>query len=240
MTVRRLSEMERYRKTERQDISSKSRASVSEHPSLRKTDLGLFQSVEEVWFAGHHSDVGGGTVADDCRYSLADISLRWMVKQVIRSQCGILFDHAALRRADIDIGNVVLPGLRQPTVEDLLKKRPPTSESSPAASGPENGDHANGSGVAELWPTDQDVLTDSHDELKSHKAWWMLEMLPMKYAWQEANGKWKAKWGFNLGKGREIRQPEPYFHRSVRERMLVEELDYRPKARWHGDEHYVD
>lgn len=46
---------------------------------------------------------------------------------------------------------------------------------------------------------------------------------------------------FNLGRGREIREEEPHFHRSVRERMLVKELNYRPRARWNvGREHYVD
>ena len=216
MTVRRLSEMERYRTAgRRKDVSSRSRAFALERSTLRKTEVGLLQSVEEVWFAGCHSDVGGqystfyhvlsplipivsskgGTVADDCRYSLADIPLRWMVKQVVLSQCGILFDHNALRKADIDISSIVFVDPDQPTVGDFWKKEPQASESSAEASGHESGDHSDGNGVAEPWPTDQDVLTDCHDELKSRKAWWMLELFPMKYAWQEANGKWNAKWG---------------------------------------------
>ena len=60
MTVRRLSEMERYRAAERRsEISSRSRTLIPEHPAVRKTEMGLLQSVEEVWFAGCHSDVGG-------------------------------------------------------------------------------------------------------------------------------------------------------------------------------------
>ena len=215
MTVRRLSEMERYRTAgRRNDISS--RAFALDRSTLRKTEVGLLQSVQEVWFAGCHSDVGGrcsafyhrlllshsdgffsegGAVADDCRYSLADISLRWMVKQVVFSQCGILFDHTALRRADIDISNIIFTDPHQPTVGDLWKKGPQVSEPSAAASNHENDDRANGDGVTEPWPVDQDALTDSHDQLKSQKVWWMLELFPMKYAWQEANGKWNAKWG---------------------------------------------
>jgi hypothetical protein len=133
----------------------------------------------------------GGSVADDCRYSLAGISLRWMVKQVVLSQCGILFDHAALRRADIDIANVFTDH-QQPTVKDLWKREPQTSKSPSPAPDHEDSD---GEDAAETWPTNQDVLTDSHDQLKAKKAWWMLEMLPMKYAWQDAKGKWHAKWG---------------------------------------------
>jgi len=209
MTVRRLTEVERYRTAgRRNDVSSKPRT-----PSpLRKTEVGLHQSVEEVWFAGCHSDVGGqyfvfshrlaplilviftgGAVGDDSRYSLADISLRWMVKQVVLSQCGILFDHTALRKADIDISSVIITD--QPTVSDFWKKGSKTPESPPTEPGHEDSDGHNGQDAAELWPTDQDVLTDSHDLLRRGMAWWMLEMLPTKYAWQEANGKWDAKWG---------------------------------------------
>jgi len=47
-------------------------------PSLWQEDaLKTNQSVEQVWFAGVHSDVGGGYARQD----LADITLRWMLKQ---------------------------------------------------------------------------------------------------------------------------------------------------------------
>ena len=118
-----------------------------------------------------------------------------MVKQVVFSQCGILFDHAALRRADIDISTVVFTDPRQPTVENFWKNGPQKSRPPPTTSGLESDDQASRSEAAEMWPIDQDVLTDTHDELRWRKAWWALELFPMKYAWQEANGKWKAKWG---------------------------------------------
>jgi hypothetical protein len=118
-----------------------------------------------------------------------------MVKQVVLSQCGILFDHAALRRADIGISSIVFTDSHQPTVEDFWKNGSQTPKPSSTTPDHENGNHADGRGAAEMWPTDKDVLTDRHDELKSRKVWWMLELLPTKYAWQEANGKWDAKWG---------------------------------------------
>ena len=80
-------------------------------------------AVQEVWFAGCHSDVGGGAVKDTVRYSLGDISLRWMVKQVILSQCGIRFEAAALRRADIDVSTIVLAGPTQQTVDQLWRRK---------------------------------------------------------------------------------------------------------------------
>jgi len=60
MTVRRLSEIERYRAAGRMDdISSRTRTVALDRATLRNTGVGLLQNVEEVWFAGCHSDVGG-------------------------------------------------------------------------------------------------------------------------------------------------------------------------------------
>ena len=49
------------------------------------------QHVEQVWFAGTHSDVGGGT--DDC--GLSDTTLRWMAGKA--ADCGLALDEARLR-----------------------------------------------------------------------------------------------------------------------------------------------
>ncbi|KAJ7364924.1 hypothetical protein DFH08DRAFT_840338, partial [Mycena albidolilacea] len=57
----------------------------------------------EVWFCGAHADVGGGAVADGTDCSLSDITLRWMVRQIMASSCGIQFDEAALERAAISV-----------------------------------------------------------------------------------------------------------------------------------------
>ena len=35
---------------------------------------------------------------NDAQYSLGDITLRWMVREVIKSQCGVVFDDAAFVR----------------------------------------------------------------------------------------------------------------------------------------------
>ncbi|KAJ7250017.1 hypothetical protein B0H12DRAFT_684586 [Mycena haematopus] len=53
----------------------------------------------EVWFSGCHTDIGGGAVANSVTRSLSDITLRWMVRQIMASTCGIQFDPAALRAA---------------------------------------------------------------------------------------------------------------------------------------------
>ena len=165
--------------------------------------------MQEVWFAGCHSDVGGGAVKDTVRYSLGDISLRWMVKQVILSQCGIRFDAAALRRADIDVSTIFLADPAQQTVDQLWRRKSEAEAItiSSALLAPTGGD---GSGGGMIWKgkendveeqvllQEEDVLTDAHDKLKSQPWWWFLELMPMKFVCQEADGQWKSKWGYAL------------------------------------------
>ncbi|GJE99312.1 DUF2235 domain-containing protein [Phanerochaete sordida] len=57
----------------------------------------------EVWFAGCHGDVGGGALPDTERHSLANISLQWMVGEVIVAQCGVLFDTGRLNEIGVKI-----------------------------------------------------------------------------------------------------------------------------------------
>ncbi|PPQ90910.1 hypothetical protein CVT25_007872 [Psilocybe cyanescens] len=59
--------------------------------------------VLEVWFCGCHSDVGGGAVTNDTIDSLANISLRWMVREAMTSLCDIKFDAHALKRTNIEL-----------------------------------------------------------------------------------------------------------------------------------------
>lgn len=44
------------------------------------------QQMEQVWFSGAHSDIGGGYANN----SLSDISLRWMMKKA--QNCGLVLD----------------------------------------------------------------------------------------------------------------------------------------------------
>ncbi|KAF8274309.1 hypothetical protein EI94DRAFT_1714127 [Lactarius quietus] len=43
------------------------------------------QRVREVWFAGCHTDIGGGAIKDETPHSLARISLRWMIHECFRA-----------------------------------------------------------------------------------------------------------------------------------------------------------
>jgi len=171
-----------------------------------------FPAVQEVWFAGCHSDVGGGAVEDTVRYSLGDISLRWMVKQVVLSQCGILFDTAALRRADIDILTTVLANPTQQTMGQHWRRESgveastvssalltPSSEGYGSEEDMIRRGRSEGGAEAKIWPREQDVLADIHDKLESKlSGYWFLEILPATFAWQEADGEWKSERGYGL------------------------------------------
>lgn len=92
--------------------------------------------VHEVWFAGCHSDVGGGAVKDTVPRSLADISLRWMVGQILAANCMIKWrpgvldvllnpatnseagGNASSSRPDLDSLDALQP------LHDPLKKKP--------------------------------------------------------------------------------------------------------------------
>ena len=197
--------------------------------------------VLEVWFAGCHSDVGGSSVPDTVRYSLSDITLRWMVKQVVLSNCGIKFDETALKEADIDISTIALDSLTQPAMNNSEVEA-----------------------VATLPTPQEDAIAPIYDQLKIQPLWWLLELLPIKSTWQEADGTWKSKWrcaimnsfpppndtltfwclphfSINFGRGRTIRDEHPNFHVSVRQRIAASELNYKPRATWTaGSEQYVE
>ena len=75
----------------------------------RKTDA------LEVWFAGCHCDVGGGSVRNGTRHSLSRIPLRWMIRQCFETKSGIIFDKDMLK-------SVV--GLDADTLYPVVKPRP--------------------------------------------------------------------------------------------------------------------
>ena len=133
------------------------------------------QDVKEVWFSGCHSDVGGGAVEDVVRDSLANISLGWMVKEVMVSQCGIKFDQEALKKAGIP----TLDDHTQPVAEQNRMEGP---EPEPGVSSASLASHQ-----------DRDVLAGVHDELKIQPLWWLLELFPTKFGWQKPDGTWKYK-----------------------------------------------
>lgn len=148
-----------------------------------------------------HPDIGGGNVQDDIEVSLAQITLHWMVEQVIQSQCGILFDDDKLVNIGFKLSTLPLQPLAtcgQISLDSRIND--------PAAS--EAGATCNldiGCSVVrelpnqpipnpETYPEHLDAVAPLFDELKINKFWWLLEIVPVSYAWQDSNGVWHTKW----------------------------------------------
>jgi uncharacterized protein (DUF2235 family) len=170
--------------------------------------------VSEVWFAGCHSDVGGGNALNTAPHTLADIPLRWMIEQIVQSNTQILFDYDAFARWNI------------PT---CIGQDPP-----PQGGGTSTGDDAD---VASL--DAQDAVQPITDQLWKAPLWWILEIFPTSFTYQNAQDKWVTTFYPHLGRGRWI-PPNPTFHTAVKIRMDDPKLKYKPRARYEkGTETYV-
>ncbi|KIM79385.1 hypothetical protein PILCRDRAFT_823653 [Piloderma croceum F 1598] len=176
--------------------------------------------VLEVWFAGSHSDVGGGNVSSEETNSLAQVPLRWMVRQCFLAKTGIMFYTDRLRTI----------GLDPDTLYPHVLPRPP-----PLSSSPSNGTKINGvsdrkdkdektldSGAAMHITEEQmdfdDVRCDSYDALDTARFWWILEILPTRQRVQLADGTTIIKLKRHLGQARVIPK-DIKVHRSVKIRI---------------------
>ncbi|KAH9059125.1 hypothetical protein EDB87DRAFT_1624822, partial [Lactarius vividus] len=179
--------------------------------------------VKEVWFAGCHTDVGGGSTPDSTEHSLANIPLRWMIQEAMRADCGIQFNMSAFARWKIPttIG-------RDPSTPDAPSQR--SGNGSSGTEGP----------VAENDRADSlDIVQPIHDDLVDFPVWWLLEIVPTQFTYQSAQDKWVTIWGPHLGRGRCI-PTKPLFHESVKTRMQDPKLRYKPRAVYaQGTESYV-
>ncbi|VDC07953.1 unnamed protein product [Peniophora sp. CBMAI 1063] len=214
-------------------------------------------NVREVWFAGGHADIGGGVAADTDEASLADIPLRWMVHEAMRAQCGILFDSKALARLRIPTHNIFKPRTAsssshsrpQATLHDFLPRRAATS---PAEERPRFNLDTHSSTHESVFMSDPGEHTELDermieaakqpisDQLREHKSWWLLELMPTKFMWQSSDDSWISEWSMHLGAGRGIPDRNgdpPIFHESVRVRMNDPELNYTPRARYASGKH---
>ena len=157
-------------------------------------------TILEVWFAGCHSDVGG-SAAEDKDHSLADISLRWMIKQIVLSKCGIKFDGAALRRAGLGVLSTVPVVPTSPTEEGSQAETPRAGPSSPVEDGNKEymAREGNDKDVeGHTFPRGHDFQAKIHDEMKANPGWWILEILPVKSRYQRPDGRWASKFGYTL------------------------------------------
>ncbi|KAI6017468.1 hypothetical protein EDC04DRAFT_478802 [Pisolithus marmoratus] len=208
--------------------------------SISKTDA------EEVWFAGCHCDVGGGSVKNGTRNSLARIPLRWMIREIFKAEVGILFHRSMFHQIGMDPSTLyphVIP--RPPAIFNgpvkVVDADVPSDVSDMAIQCDPNGKF-----VSEELEDLNDARSPIYDQLKLAWYWWILEMVPQKQYYQrEEDDLWVKDLRINMAKGRLIPKRDTLkLHRTVQIRMEAENLPeggkYYPKAQMRVAPTWVD
>ncbi|KAI0301180.1 hypothetical protein B0F90DRAFT_1668043 [Multifurca ochricompacta] len=227
---------------------SKGRKRIRDTPNTARQNNESNERVREVWFAGSHSDVGGGHSDDTELYMLSNISLRWMIREIMKTESPVQFDDTAfeqwkttferapLAREESDAtlnnddpppGNLKVTSLDEGDVVTIreastLGKSSITLARTPSLPPPT---------FIKRSLDDCDAVEKMGDALRSNIFWWLLEIIPTYYEWQDENGKWIGEWSIRLGRGRKL-PTRPVFHESVRTRMNDPLLNYSPRARY--------
>lgn len=170
-------------------------------------------NVEEVWFAGchcgmysadadHHtltlvrscSDVGGGSVENGARYSLARISLRWMIRECFKANAGILFHGSMFNEIGLDPATLYPHVVDRPVAVygdapdmEFQQLKPETTviQCDPR-----------GTYESEELEDLSDALSPLYDQLRIGLHWWMLELIPQKQQYQKEDGTWVKNIGY--------------------------------------------
>jgi hypothetical protein len=153
-------------------------------------------------------DVGGGSVPNGTRHSLARITLRWMVRECFKTNSGIMFNAERLREIGLDPTTLwpevlerhvplsVPKGmkvesppswLRTKTFSWLFGTRGLTPVDSSTAREPPHSEEEE-----EL----QDALSPIYNGLSENPAWWILEIIPMRHCYQKGDKEWVSWFGF--------------------------------------------
>ncbi|ESK89835.1 hypothetical protein Moror_883 [Moniliophthora roreri MCA 2997] len=213
-------------------------------------DRSIHTDIDEVWFAGCHCDVGGGSVDNETKPNLARIPLRWMIRECFRANTGIMFHADLLQEIGMD-PNALYPEVkaRPPALPIVPGKHfiqhVPTKSILARFSQSQREIHLpNFSGSAstlERAETEEelelaDALSPVYDQLSLKWFWWILEFWPIKMRFQKSDNTWAHYLGWNLGQGRHIPKQKKRgvrVHRSVKMRLDARYPDgsrYIPKA----------
>ena len=103
-------------------------------------------------------------MANDTRYSLARIPLRWMIRECFKAKTGIIFDAHMLK---YETGLSIGPGPAFEVPPPVL----PTSKTPP-------GDESIGPTGDEPQEELNDALSRIYDQLEEHSYWGIMELIP--------------------------------------------------------------
>ncbi|THU90422.1 hypothetical protein K435DRAFT_676075 [Dendrothele bispora CBS 962.96] len=199
-------------------------------------DHSLATDIEEVWFAGCHCDVGGGSVSNDTDSALARIPLRWMIRECFKTNTGIMFTQDGLKEIGLD-PECLYPTVKPrppplPVGDARLRSIPPDVKSMLPIRYSSDYSILTSEEQMDL----EDALAPIYDQLSLNWIWWILELLPLKQKFQKGDNSWATWFGWNLGRGRIIPKQKKQgvkVHRSVKARLEAEPekgSKYAPKA----------
>ncbi|KAG9098283.1 hypothetical protein FS749_004225 [Ceratobasidium sp. UAMH 11750] len=212
--------------------------------------------VKEVWFAGAHCDVGGGSVPNETANSLARIPLRWMIRECFINNTGILFHSAELDELGISPASL-WPVVIIPTPPGLQSAKQAEADMDSGHGHEPTGDTLVGGHAADATdatavsvplPAPSKLVPDTpvvlacgedmkdavmpiYDQLSLVWWWWILELLPMRQRYQRHDGTWRSWFSVNFGGPRVVHGQKrfpTYVHRSVLYRM--QQTGYKPRA----------
>jgi len=214
--------------------------------------------VKEVWFAGAHCDVGGGSVPNETANNLARIPLRWMIRECFINNTGILFHSAELDELGI-CPTTLWPVVKIPTPPEPHSTKQTDVDMDSGHVHEATGDtlvrgkghaldatDATAVSIPRLAPSRlvpdtaitlaseedmKDAVTPIYDQLSKVWWWWILELMPMRQRYQRHDGTWRSWFSINMGGPRVIHGQKrfpTYVHRSVLYRM--QQTGYMPRA----------
>ena len=152
-----------------------------------------------------HLDVGGGSVSNKTRSSLARISLRWMIRECFKTDTGILFNSHSLAKIGLDPSTLHPFIVRRPVAlpvgpSDRIRDPPatpiPINIFALSRKKEKQPDFLKHLGCEDHLGTEEeeelrDALSPKYDQLSIKKIWWILEILPFVHIRQKKGGNWK-------------------------------------------------
>jgi hypothetical protein len=139
----------------------------------------------------HAADVGGGSVSNDTRNSLARIPLRWMIREIFKAEVGILFHREMFKDIGMD-PEMLCPHVRERP--DIIYHQPPSTSTHDSPNSmvqglPKLSDPADiySDFVSEEHEDIADAISPKNDELRRNSLWWILEVLPQQVFYQDDN-----------------------------------------------------
>jgi hypothetical protein len=149
-----------------------------------------------------YADVGGGSMSNVARHSLARISLRWMIRECFKTNTGIMFNSNALRSIGLDpttlypfvtprppalsVGSLTVEKLKAPSRLDWF-----TSRSKKYSRSTTDKEDLRTEEEEELY----DALSPIYDQLCLKRSWWLLEVIPLQFRYQRGDCSWASRVG---------------------------------------------